>query len=794
MRFHSRFALGVWFLAIAGFPALVHGQPPSPAPPSLGAAASFAVLGGSAVTSSGSTIVTGNLGVSPGNTVTGFPPGIVKVGDTFRDDATARAAQRDAATAYNDLASRTCTICAIGPNLGGLTLTRGVYRLSPSVQLTGAPLTLDAEGDPTAVWIFQIANAFTTAANSHVLTIRGGQAGHVFWQVGNSASLGANSTFLGNLFALTSITLNNRASVSGRLLALTGDVTLDTNNASLCCDPINLDPPTLPDGTTGTAYNQTITASGGLASYIFTVIAGSLPPGFNPLTTGGVLSGTPTMAGTFSFTVMATDSRGCSGTREYTIKIDCPPIFLSPPTLPDPTACVFYTQTITASGGPEPYYYSVAPGALPGGLNLDPTTGVLSGKATTPGCFTFTVTVIDANGCSSSIVYTICVKCNVTILPATLPGGTACVFYCQTLTACCGTPPYVFSVPPATLPSGLSLSPDGKLCGTPTTPGSSTFTVTATDAKGCTGSQTYTFPVVCNVTISPAALPNGSVSVPYNQMLTASCGTGPYSFKKVSGSLPPGFNPLTPGGVLSGTPMTAGVFGFMVMATDFAGCTATMNYTIFICPLTISPATLPNGTVGTQYSQTIMANDGSGLNTFSVPPGTLPPDLNLVPTSPTPGPTAVISGKPTTSGSFTFTVTAIDAVSGCVGSKTYTIVVICSLVLSPATLLSAAPGSPYSQTITASGGTAPYTFSVSSGALPPGLTLNTTTGEISGTPTAFGAFNFCITATDANPCTGMQCYTIVVAAGGPTLSAWGMIVLSILLVGAGFVMMRRVVG
>src|SRR5229473_2584731 len=112
---HSRFAIGVWFLAIAGFPALVRAQPPTP--PSLGAAASFAVLGGSAVTSSGATIVTGNLGVSPGNTVTGFPSGTVKVGATFRNDSTARQAQRDAAAAYDVLSAQPVAVTFTTPDL-----------------------------------------------------------------------------------------------------------------------------------------------------------------------------------------------------------------------------------------------------------------------------------------------------------------------------------------------------------------------------------------------------------------------------------------------------------------------------------------------------------------------------------------------------------------------------------------------------------------------------------------------------------------------------------------------------
>jgi hypothetical protein len=144
-----------------------------------------------------------------------------------------------------------------------------------------------------------MADTFTTAPDSRVLAINGAQAAKVFWQVANSASLGAHSSFLGNLFALTSITLNSGASVSGRLLARTGEVTLDANEVSLCCDPLTVDPPALPGGRSGTAYSQRFTASGGLPPYIFTIISGSPPTGLDPLTPGGVLSGRLAAAGTY---------------------------------------------------------------------------------------------------------------------------------------------------------------------------------------------------------------------------------------------------------------------------------------------------------------------------------------------------------------------------------------------------------------------------------------------------------------------------------------------------------------
>src|SRR5216684_1715995 len=207
---HSRFTIGVWFLAIAGFPALVRALPP--APPSLGAAASFAVLGGSAVTSSGATIVTGNLGVSPGNTITGFLPGAVKVGATFRNDSTAAQAQRDTAAAYAALAGRGCD----SGSIGGTPAANITYCVS-SFALT-EPVTL-AANNPDDVWIFNITGPLTSDPNAAVLLTNGAKASNVFWRVGGSVTLAEGTVFVGTVLALGDITLRNGASVSGRLLA-----------------------------------------------------------------------------------------------------------------------------------------------------------------------------------------------------------------------------------------------------------------------------------------------------------------------------------------------------------------------------------------------------------------------------------------------------------------------------------------------------------------------------------------------------------------------------------------------
>ena len=196
--------------------------------PSLGSAESFAVLGGATVTNTGPSVVTGDLGVSPGSAVTGFPPGLVASGAIHGADAAALAAQDAVATAYNGLVGEACTQDMTGQDLGGRTLTAGVYCFSSSAQLTGT-LTLNGQGNTDAVFIFKMGSTLTTASASSVVLTNGGSAGRVFWQVGSSATLGTGTSFAGNILALASITVTTGARVRGRTLARNGAVTLDTN-------------------------------------------------------------------------------------------------------------------------------------------------------------------------------------------------------------------------------------------------------------------------------------------------------------------------------------------------------------------------------------------------------------------------------------------------------------------------------------------------------------------------------------------------------------------------------------
>jgi Ice-binding-like len=192
----------------------------------LGTAGRYGVLAGQGVTNTGATVINGNLGTSPNPAVTGFPPGTVN-GNTHTGDAAALQAQNDLTAGYNDAAGRT-PVTTIPTQLGGRTLTPGVYdSASGTFQITGT-LRLDAQGDPNAVFIFQMAATLVTASSSDVALLRGAQACNVFWQVGSSATLGTNSGFTGSILALTSIQVQTGVTVEGRVLARNASVTLDS--------------------------------------------------------------------------------------------------------------------------------------------------------------------------------------------------------------------------------------------------------------------------------------------------------------------------------------------------------------------------------------------------------------------------------------------------------------------------------------------------------------------------------------------------------------------------------------
>lgn len=586
----------------------------------------------------------------------------------------------------------------------------------------------------------------------------------------------------GGTFNFT-VTATDSSTGTGPFTATSGALTL-----TVAAPTITLSPSSLTNATVATAYSQTITASGGTAAYTYAITSGALPAGL-ALSSGGVLSGTPTAGGTFNFTVTTTDSSTgggpYTGSRAYSLIVNAPTLAITPASGSlSASAGVAYSQTFTGSGGLTPYTYSlvVNSGTMPTGLSFNTSTGVLSGTPITTGVVNFTVTATDhATGTgpySTSGTYTLTTSApTITVSPTTLTAATVGAAYSQTATASGGAAPYSYALTAGALPAGLSLNGStGAITGTPTAGGNFNFTVTATDANSYTGSRAYTLTVnAATVTVSPSTLPGGTVATAYSQTLLASGGTGPYTYAVTAGSLPTGLT-LSSNGTLSGTPTAGGVFNFTVTATDsstgtgpYTGSRA-YSLTIGSPSLTITPASGSlSGVAGSAYSRNFTASGGTSPYTYGlvVNSGAMPAGLTWN------GATGTLAGTPTTAGTVSFTVTATDSSTGTGApfavSGVYTLTIAApSVTVSPATLPNPAIASAYSQTITAANGTAPYTYTVTAGALPAGLSLNTTTGVLSGTPTAGGTFNFTIMATDANSFTASRGYSVTI--GAPTVT------------------------
>lgn len=441
---------------------------------------------------------------------------------------------------------------------------------------------------------------------------------------------------------------------------------------------ITLNPTTLTNGMAGTAYSQTLSASGGNGAYTYALTAGNLPTGVTFDAASATISGTPTASGTFNFTIGATDQTtpAGSGSQAYSLVIAPPTITISPTTLPDGAVTAAYSQTITATGGIGTYTYSVTAGTLPRGLTLS-SGGEISGTPTASGAFNFTVSVTDQTtpAATGSRAYTLTIAPpTITLSPTTLPDGAVTVAYSQTITAAGGVGSYTYGISAGALPGGLTLSSGGAITGSPTASGTFNFTVSATDqtSPAATGTQAYTLTITApTLTLSPATLPNGTAGFAYSQLLIGSGGIAPYSFAVTGGGLPAGYT-LASDGTLSGTENATGSYTFTVTLSDSTTPTATtsLNYTLdIVLPvLTLSPASLAGSLPNVAYSQTFSALNGVAPYTYAHTGGTLPDGLTFD------AATATLAGTPTTVGVYTFTIDVSDGV-GATTSVTYTMAI-----------------------------------------------------------------------------------------------------------------------
>jgi hypothetical protein len=814
--------LAVLGMALAG----VTGEALALNAPSLGKAASFAVLGNS-VTNSGDSLVTGDLGFNDSN---GVPREMMRLGAVQpRNSSLVRQAQRDAAAAYAALGQGPCT--DPGP-------------LPPLFPINATP-----------VQIFCVNGDLTTAPNTAVQVIAGCDC-NVFWQVAGNVTLGAGTVFVGTIIAHGRITLGAGASVSGRVIALGGDVALHDASVSVCCPQIVIST-TLP-----------LTASGGTPPYRFEVQSGSLPPG--ALSAAGTISAT-LPPGYYPFLAKATDAHRCAGVQTESVAV-CP-LTLSPLTLPRGKVGEQYEVPITVSGGSGSYSCNVS--GLPDGMTFCPDM-TLRGIPTKCDVYEVTVEVTDKiTGCTVKQTYRL-VICGITITPGTLPDGNVCDQYCKQLDPGCVIGKVTWEIS-GSLPDGLSFQ-NGLICGQPKATGTFRFMVRATDSESCSDEKTYDLTIrpAAPITVLPATLPNGTVDTPYLAQISASGGCcADYTF--TADSIVPGLRLDPKSGALSGTPTTPGCFCVTVTA-DCKGNSVSKNYDVCFCGhLVLVPGLeLPAATAhlpGVPYRRSVRKPESKGAFTFRVTGGNLLPWLNLsedgvlygtpgqtgaftihptivyppgftftvtatdsvpdcpsvsekyhvpvfacddVPTikttslpngtvgfypstpivvdsGPSPHTLSIVSGSageltlngdslqsappttPTTPGTFCFSVVATNTDTSCSSTpQDYTVVIsqpTCPLgptiTVTPATLPPPIAGTFYCQQLTATGGTAPYTFSVSAGALPDCLKLDPKSGAICGIPNRSGPYEFTIIATDANGCVSARCpERLVVLPGG----------------------------
>ena len=381
-----------------------------------------------------------------------------------------------------------------------------------------------------------------------------------------------------------------------------------------------------------------------------------------------------------------------------------------------------------------------------------------------------TVTATDSTGASVSQKLALVIQSSPTFTTTALPDGDVGTQYNQTISTTGGTGLVSYAVSSGNLPPGLTLDEaTGALLGTPTSSSLSpyTFTITATDTQGDTGSQAYTLTINPPLTITTATLPAWTVGRSYNQMVSVTGGTGPLTFTVSAGNLPTGLSLNTTSGVIIGMPTTTSgsPFVFTITANDASDAVATQSYSVSInAAPTITTTTLPNWTINRAYSQTVSISGGTNPESFAVTSGSLPTGLSLNSS------TGAITGTPTTASDspLAFTITVTDATSA-MASNGYTVVINPAAMITTTTLPNWTVTQPYSQTITVRGGTGPDSFALTSGSLPTGLSLNTSTGAITGTPTTTtgSPFTFTITTTDSIGATASQAYAVTI---NPSLS------------------------
>lgn len=543
----------------------------------------------------------------------------------------------------------------------------------------------------------------------------------------------------------------------------------------------------LPTATVNQGYSTVVQTNGSASASACSIVSGTLPSGLSVQVngTGCLISGVPSTAVTSNFSMTVSNTQGQT-TPPVSFALLVFGITTSPSSLPVGTVNTSYNFAFQANGGTQ-YQWSVIAGSLPLNLQLG-TSGLLSGQLTVTGNYTFTLRVSDPGlGLSDTRIFTITVGASgggqqFRIVPGTLPGANVGQSYSASIqtTGASGNLSQNGCPVQGSLPPGIVIGPVGTTCtlaGTPSNPGTYTFQVQAIDSQNrATPVESFTIVVSGSsgggsggIVITNSFVPNGTTAVLYrpngaNFQFTASGGTGIYSWFIDGGTLPNGLT-LNTDGTLTGTPTLAGTFNFTVrvaasgLLTSYQQTgTKSFSMTITSGGLTIVETSLPSATTGQPYSFQLHANGGTApyrwtLGSTGAQGITI--DLN----------SGLISGTTSSTGTFTLPITVTDN-GGTQSTVNFQFTAFGSFTISTASLPQGFPGSSYSGTMQASGGQTPYQWSVTSGALPPGLTLSQA-GSLNGVPSTDGQYTATITATDAAGRTASKIFVIQIGPAGP---------------------------
>jgi hypothetical protein len=536
--------------------------------------------------------------------------------------------------------------------------------------------------------------------------------------------------------------------------------------------PLSIASTTLPDAAAGSVYTSTaLTANGGVVPYrSWTITSGSLPPGLslNPAT--GLISGTvdPAALASYSFAASVTDQAGTTVSKSFAIAVTSMSISNSSLKPWTQLQSGYRVQLAASIGGsavdPTKITWAVV-GPMPQGLALTPSglitdvspaTGpVLSGASS--------ITVLASYTDPANKTFTATKTLSLTINPAllistsSLPGSVVGSSYSQPLSMFGGTPSYSWSLAIGSLPPGISMDAStGSLTGISTGTGTFSFTVQGADSTGATVQRTFTIQINPLLDIAnPTSAGGGSglnppssatVGTRYSYQFSAIGGSAPYSWTVTGGGIPTGLTPLNPfSGFLGGTPSEEGPFTFKVQVTDSNGFVVSKIFSILVYQAVTSttPGIVSQWTKGVPYSNpALTAAGGTGSYSWSLSAGALPHGISL-------SSAGVLSGTPDVSGTFLFTVKATDG-NASSATQSFSMTIANTPVIQAAVYATGTVNAVYSQTQTVVGGTAPYSWSISNGTLPAGLNIDSTTGTISGVPTAAVASKgFTVQVTDA---------------------------------------------